>query len=337
MGSPGARFIAAAFAYWRAASTAQRILFVTGSALLASMLVHGAALVATGLELRGPVSFRKAMTFAETGWLLCWAVGWLLPLISLHRWERGMVVAGTWCFAVIETVVMSTQVWRGRPSHYNTATPADLLLIGTGGVVAALFMAAMLVLLAAARREHRLAPSLLLAIRAGITILLIGVFTGWLMIYNWGGVWQGWFRHGQRPQRRPGSDRHRRCRRRYGACARPWRAWPEPCSAGRLAAHLQCVVRAVALPHHRHRHGQYRDDPSCVHPWHVSITAYRFLGSGRARAAGCCRHGPAGELCACGLAGAQGNNAVHAGHRVSRARSVSRTLEVPYETHRSNK
>jgi len=196
MSSSIAGFFGAAMAYWRDSSTAQRFLFVSGSALLVSMLVHGVALAATGFQLHGPVSFRKAMTFAETGWLLCWAVGWLLPLISMRRWERNVVVAGSWAFAVIETFIMSLQVWRGRPSHYNTDTIGDALLFGTGGVIAFLLMLAMLVLLRASFRERGLAPSLLLSIRAGTMIMLIGVFTGWLMIYNWGGVWQGVFREG---------------------------------------------------------------------------------------------------------------------------------------------
>lgn len=196
MSSPAGRLLDASLEYWRGSSGMQRLLFVSGSALLVSMLVHGVALAATGFQMQGPVSFRKAMTFAETGWLLCWAVGWLLPLITMRRWERITVVAGTWAFAVIETFVMSLQVWRGQPSHYNLATPVDGLLFGASGVIAFGFLLSMLVLLRAAFRERQLAPSLLFAIRAGTIIMLTGVLTGLLMIYNFGGIWQGLMRSG---------------------------------------------------------------------------------------------------------------------------------------------
>lgn len=69
--------------YWSQATFAQQVLFVAGSALFVSMLVHGLLLVATG------GSLRKATTFAESGWLLTWSIGWLLPLVPLSRRERG--------------------------------------------------------------------------------------------------------------------------------------------------------------------------------------------------------------------------------------------------------
>lgn len=56
-----------------------------------------------------------------------------------------------------------------------------------------------MLLLRASFRERRLAPSLLLSIRAGTPVMLVGVFTGWLMIFNWGGVWQGIARPGNLP------------------------------------------------------------------------------------------------------------------------------------------
>jgi len=185
------RFWQAGLTYWRQSSRLQQVLFASGTALFVSMIVHGVALAVTGGSVHGPTSFRKAMTFAEAGWLLCWAVGWLLPLITMRRWERGFVAFSALLFGLGETFLMSTQVWRGVPSHYNLTTMFDGVWFGATGVIAVIFTGAMLVLLRAALRERRLAPSLLLSIRAGTLLIVWGVLIGFVMIMNSSGVWQG--------------------------------------------------------------------------------------------------------------------------------------------------
>lgn len=177
--------------YWNASSLAQQILFVAGSGLFISMLVHGLLLVITGGSLEGPTSLRKAMTFAETGWLLAWAIGWLLPLVPLRRWERWLILGGTLQFTVGETFLMSLQVWRGVPSHYNMSTPFDTAVFTSTGIGALIMTVTMVVLVRAALRPSELVPSLRLAIQAGALITLIGFATGLLMILNSGGIWQG--------------------------------------------------------------------------------------------------------------------------------------------------
>ena len=54
-----------------------------------------------------------------------------------------------------------------------------------------MFFASLLVLLAASLRRQTLEPSLLLSIRTGAVIVLVGTFSGWLMIANWSGIWEG--------------------------------------------------------------------------------------------------------------------------------------------------
>lgn len=56
---------------------------------------------------------------------------------------------------------------------------------------AVIFFASLVVLIFASLRPQRLAPSLLLSIRTGAVIVLFGTLAGWLMIFNWSGVWQG--------------------------------------------------------------------------------------------------------------------------------------------------
>jgi hypothetical protein len=57
-----------------------RVLWVIGTVLLVTMVVHIAALVITGGPVSGPVSLRKPATFAETGWLRQLPLKALIPL-----------------------------------------------------------------------------------------------------------------------------------------------------------------------------------------------------------------------------------------------------------------
>jgi hypothetical protein len=191
IGTITTRFWQAGLAYWHQSSRLQKVLFASGTLLFLAMVVHGVALAATGGSVHGPTSFRKAMTFAETGWLLCWTVGWLLPLITMQRWEQRIVGGSALLFGVGETFLMSTQVWRGVPSHYNLTTTFDAVWFGATGVIAVVFTGAMLVLLRAALRERQLAPSLLLSIRAGTLLIMWGLVIGFVMIMNSSGIWQG--------------------------------------------------------------------------------------------------------------------------------------------------
>lgn len=177
--------------YYQGSSTLQKVLFVVGTILFGVMTFHLAALLVTGGPLSGPVSLRKPATFAETGWLLCWSVGWLLPLVRLGTWEKGFVAAGALLFGVGETFVATVQAWRGVPFHYYVPTPFDVAIFGLAGVDAAIFLASVLVLLRASLRRQELAPSLLLAVRVGTVILFMGTLIGVLMILNWSGIWQG--------------------------------------------------------------------------------------------------------------------------------------------------
>lgn len=188
--------------YYQHSSILQKVLFVAGTLLFVVMAFHLAALLLTGGPSSGPVSLRKPATFAETGWLLCWSVGWLLPLVKLRPWEKGFVAAGALLFGVGETLVAAVQAWRGVPFHYYVPTPFDGVIFGFAGIDAAVFLASVLVLLRASLRRQELAPSLLLALRLGTVILFMGTLTGMLMIVNWSGVWQG----GPPNMFRPGFD-----------------------------------------------------------------------------------------------------------------------------------
>lgn len=184
-------FATAGLRYWRESSAAQKLLFGSGSALFVSMIAHGAALAFSGGSIDGPVSFRKAITFAETLGLLCWSTGWLIPFLRLSRREAWLVSGSISGFALSEAFLMSMQVWRGVPSHYNFVTPFDGVVFSATGVGALGLTIVAAGLLWVSFRRPGAPPSVLLSIRAGLAITLFGAAIGVLMSVNAGAAWQG--------------------------------------------------------------------------------------------------------------------------------------------------
>jgi len=170
-----------------------RVLWWAGWALLATMLVHVAALAVTRGALVGPVSLRKPATFAETSWLLCWSVALTLPWLRLGRRRRAFVSITVLAFGVGETTVMAIQAWRGVPSHYNFTTTFDAVLMRGGAGGLAFLLPAGLVVLLTGLRGSSAPPGVVTGVVGGVGVLLVGCVIGFVMISNMSGVFQGSF------------------------------------------------------------------------------------------------------------------------------------------------
>jgi hypothetical protein len=184
--------------YWRNANAAQKILFASGTVLFISMFTHSVALVLTGGSLHGPTSFRKAIAFAEALGLLCWSVGWMLPYLSLRPRVERFIAMFVAVFAIGEAFLMTLQVWRGVPSHYNFITLFDTLVFSATGIGAIGFAVVTAFLLRVSLQPSSTPPSIMLSIRAGLLITLIGATSGMVMSVNAGPTWQGVQALGQR-------------------------------------------------------------------------------------------------------------------------------------------
>lgn len=169
-----------------------KVLWVTGTVLLVTMVVHIVALMITGGPVSGPVSLRKPAAFAETGWLTTWSVALILPTLRTGAWQRHVIGAAVILFSVGETAIIGFQAWRGVPSHYNFTTALDAALMrGGAGGTAGIFLIGVIVLLIAALRSSDTGASLRLGVIAGVVVLLVGCVIGFVMISNNSGVYQG--------------------------------------------------------------------------------------------------------------------------------------------------
>jgi hypothetical protein len=162
---------------------AERLAYAFGAALFLSGVAHAVVLVATGGSWLGPLSMRKAVTFGLSFGLTLASVAWATSFLTVRpRWRTALLGAFTTA-SVVEVVLVSVQAWRGVPSHFNFETPFDnvvsMTLAAGGGVLILTvvgFTAAALV------EPGPDAPSLRLAVRAGLAVLLVALAAGAVMI-----------------------------------------------------------------------------------------------------------------------------------------------------------
>jgi len=166
---------------WVDGRRVERVAYVVGLVLFVSGLVHVGILLVTGWTWIGPVSLRKAATFGLSFGLTLPSVAWATSYLRLPA--RGLVLGVFIATCVVETVLISTQAWRGVPSHFNFATPFDTAVSTTlalgGGVIV---LVGVVCTLAAFAGAGGLAPSMALAVRTGLVVLLVAFATGAVMV-----------------------------------------------------------------------------------------------------------------------------------------------------------
>jgi hypothetical protein len=159
--------------------TTRRVCYAIAGLLVVSGLVHGGILLITHGTWDGPVSWRKPMTFGLSFGLTLATITWLTAYVRLRSWILGLFAAA----CVLEVALITVQAWRHTPSHFNLSTPLDGVIARTlaaGGAVLVAVIAALTV--AAFRNSAGPAPSMRLAIRAGLVILDLAMLTGAAMI-----------------------------------------------------------------------------------------------------------------------------------------------------------
>jgi hypothetical protein len=170
-------------ALWGKAGPVERAAYWIGAALIGSGLFHLLVFFVDGGPWNGPVSWRKAVTFALSFGLTLITIVWVAAYVRLGPRIRALLVGAFTVACVAETALITMQVWRGVPSHFNETTPLDTLvtrLLAVGGGVLVAVIAALTA--ASFRRDRAVAPSMRLAVRAGFVALDVAMMVGAVMI-----------------------------------------------------------------------------------------------------------------------------------------------------------
>jgi hypothetical protein len=123
------RSIASAlWSFWRRGRRVERAGYIVGAVLLVSGLIHLGILSISGASWNGPVSLRKASTFGLSFGLTLITIVWVSTFLRLSDRSRAVVLGAFTVACALETVLVSLQVWRGVPSHFNLETTFDGLV-----------------------------------------------------------------------------------------------------------------------------------------------------------------------------------------------------------------
>ena len=145
--------------------------------LLLSGAVHLILLLVTGANWEGPLSLRKPGLFGISTGLTAWSLAWVLTKLVPHSLDRrfSQVMSSA---MLIEVVLITTQYWRGVPSHFNHATSLDsaieyvmlgAILTVTVGIIWLTWRSKSLL---------NVSPAMATAIRAGMGLLTISCGLG---------------------------------------------------------------------------------------------------------------------------------------------------------------
>ncbi|MET0238229.1 MAG: hypothetical protein ABW224_26545 [Kibdelosporangium sp.] len=159
--------------------TIDRVGYVVGSLLLLSGLVHLVVLLTTGGTWLGPLSMRKPMTFGLSFGLTVGAAVWATSFLRTRY--RGFLLALFYLASVVEVGLITTQAWRGVPSHFNFETGLDSVISMTlagGGLVIILVTLGFTVAVFRTVQTR----SMQLALRFGFVAFMVALAIGAVMI-----------------------------------------------------------------------------------------------------------------------------------------------------------
>jgi hypothetical protein len=156
---------------------------LTATGLLMLVALAG-AVIGLAIDPRivtGAPVWLKPAKFAVSIALYTLTLAWIFSLIP--EWTRTRRIVG-WTTAValvLEIVLIDVQAARGVTSHFNIATPFDVVVFATMGL--AIFVQTLsTIAVAVALWRHRFDdPALGWALRLGLTITIVGAMTGGLM------------------------------------------------------------------------------------------------------------------------------------------------------------
>jgi hypothetical protein len=159
----------------------ERVAYVVGAVLFASGVVHLGVLIVSGDSWEGPLSYRKAATFGLSFGLTLLAVTWATSFVDLRPRVRDLLLGVFTAACVLETALVTLQVWRGVPSHFDFETPFDTTVSMTLAVGGGVIILCALGFTAAIWRSVT-APPMQLALRYGFVVLLLALGVGAVMI-----------------------------------------------------------------------------------------------------------------------------------------------------------
>jgi hypothetical protein len=163
----------------------RRFGYGVAAVLLASSAFHVAVYAMDGGGWAGPVSWRKPILFGFSFGVTLLSLVWVTGRLRITTRSACLLIGALSVASFAEVGLISLQRWRGVPSHLNFATPTDTAVSAAlaGFAIVGLIPPIVTITLLAFRYVEA-PPSMRLAVRAGMAILVLSQFAGAALIAN---------------------------------------------------------------------------------------------------------------------------------------------------------
>jgi hypothetical protein len=159
---------------WRRRRAYQTFLVWISTLLIVSGTLHTALWVLSSDSWTDPVSWRKPALFGLSFGLTGLSVAAIHSALRDRRVLGWLTCGGFGLASAGEVAIITVQRWRGVPSHFNNATSLDASLFASMGGLVGVIVAALAVLTIRSFGLLRASPSMSLAIRSGLLLLMVG-------------------------------------------------------------------------------------------------------------------------------------------------------------------
>ncbi len=164
----------------------QRFAYACAALLVGSGLFHLGVYAVDGGPWTGPVSWRKPVVFGLSFGITVATIAWLVTFLRPGR-VAGWVLLGLLSLASLgEVFLITMQRWRGVPSHFNEGTAFDSTVFSMMGLLVAVVVLLTVVVAIWSWLRLDAQPSLALAIRLGLLLMLVSNAVGVQMIAGGG-------------------------------------------------------------------------------------------------------------------------------------------------------
>ncbi|MEV0646769.1 hypothetical protein AB0I28_16045 [Phytomonospora sp. NPDC050363] len=177
------RLFRAVTSLWTHGRPVERAAHLAAAVLFTSGLFHAVVFLVDGGPWAGPVSWRKAVTFGVSFGVTLACLVWVSSYVAMRPVVRRVLLGAFTAASVAEVAGITAQAWREVPSHFNYEDGTSSAITATLAAGGAVIVASVLVLtVLSLRPAPATAPSMRLAVRAGLVILMGAMISGAVMI-----------------------------------------------------------------------------------------------------------------------------------------------------------
>lgn len=168
--------------FWREREPYQTVTYVVGALLVVSGVIHLGVFLIDGGPWQGPVSWRKPITFGVSFGLTTITLGWMAGMLGLPRRVARPLLIALAVATTLEVLWVTSQRYRGVPSHFNFDTTYDTVVFLLGGASILVVFGVVVTLAAFAFRRSSAQPAMTLALQVGLVVLVVAQIVGGFMI-----------------------------------------------------------------------------------------------------------------------------------------------------------